>query len=149
MFFPTIKSAWLTPIVAVMENPSLLEEPDCPYDQDTKEFFHRVLSTTPSTIPSDISIYDGEEDRVAVLEREVAQLAYSFRTHGDKLKDEGDRTQYYKSFATVMEKLVTMQERLVNMRQMLEFQQTLTQFLDEVCSPEQISEFRRRLDVNS
>ena len=149
MFYPKITSSNLLPIRALVEaiaaNPRYLEAPECPYPADVKEFFARITArAAPPEVPA--SIFDGETDKVEVLERELATLIADFKRFGQELPaGDADKLQYFKTQASLLEKLTSLQERTLNLREMSEFQSILLGIMDEILTVDQRDDFKKRL----
>lgn len=146
MSFPNIRYEQLIPIIAVLQNPDLLDRADCPYDKSTIDFFRSILNQDRSE-SSGVSIFDQDIDKLDVIEHEVAVLMNDFKKYGENLSidDTSEKLQYFKTQAALLEKLINHRERIYNLKQISEFQKMVIECLEEICSEEQQEQFMEKL----
>lgn len=144
-FYPDLKEANLMPLKAILAQterfPDLLDQPECPYSEDVKALLRPLL---PSSLNVEIDLDEGKPE---AIETQILGLMRDLKVMNQSLgtKDHSEKLQFYKLMTTLTEKLISLRERTLNLREMSEFQLIVIQFLEEVCSKDQISDLMDRL----
>lgn len=147
-FYPDLKEANLMPLKAILAQierfPDLLDQPECPWSEEVKALIRPILKPVSGLPNIEIDLNEG---RPEAIEAQILGLMADLRTmkQGMGAKDHAEKIQFYKLMTTLVEKLIALRERTMNLREMSEFQTLILQFLDEVCSKDQISELMARL----
>ena len=147
--YPNISPAAIPQFNAVllqMETmPGYLDDPACPFSSDVKQFFRRVAGAGPAL---EENIFSDSEDKLATIENQIGSLIKSLDDLAKGLtnKDHAEKLSYFKTKASLIEKLVGMQKDVFSMREMAEFQAIFLTFMEDICTKDQISELMERLD---
>ena len=147
MFFPPIQDTSVSQYEVVFTNlrvdPKYLDNPECTYSELVKDFFRKHALGAASVGGS---IFDGKE-RSDAIEDQIGELIKDLNDLAGQLKssDHSERLQYYKTKASLIEKLISMRERTHNLKEVSEFQSLVMGFLDDLCTKEQISQLLKRL----
>lgn len=146
-FYPTIRDDQVLILNVVVQNlekdPGYLDHPECPYSEQVKQFFRK--RSVPATVED---LFSGDEDREIVLDRQVEKLINDLEAFANQLgnADHSEKLQYFKTKTVLVEKLISMRERVFNLKELNEFRGAVIQFLDEVCTKDQITDFMKRID---
>lgn len=148
MSYPKVSILPVQAVLLQMEaDPDFLDRPACPYDEDTKAFFKKISRKEVQRGP-DPSIFDGDEAKLDVIERELGQLYHDLKQTSRSIPDgESEKIQLMRLSASILEKLVSMRKEVFNMKEMSEFQRLVLGFLEENCTPEQVEELKKRLST--
>lgn len=145
-YFPNISEDQILLIRRVLrsisENSDYLNDPQCPYSPLVKEFLtERVSVGTSST-----NLFEGDE--VVAVEKQIQKLLSDLETYGQGLGvgDTSEKLQYFKTKNSLLEKLLTNMERATNLKQINEFRSIVIQFMTEELTPDQITNFMKRID---
>ena len=144
MYYPNISEDQILLINRVQrsldENPKYLDE--APYSQIIKDFFKKT-AVQAATSPN---LFQGET--VDDVTEQVKKLMNDLEYFGSQLgnADQSEKLQYFKTKTTLLEKLITQLERTSNLKQINEFRSIVIQFMDEVLTKDQITDFMKRID---
>lgn len=147
-FYPTIRDEMAVALNAVAQNliqdPSYLDHPECPYSPAVKAFFRSRIEA--SSGPG-IDIFAGE-DELIVLDTQIIKVINDLEKFGNTLTsdDVAEKMAYFRTKTSLIEKLVTMRERLANLKEISDFRQIILAFMNEVCTKDQITNLMHRLD---
>jgi hypothetical protein len=146
-FYPTIREEQVMLFNVVVQNlekdPGYLDHPSCPYPDTVKNFFRKSTASAPV-----IDLFADGEDREMVLDKQVEKLINDLEAFANTLgnADHSEKLQYYKTKTTLIEKLISMRERVFNLKELNEFRSVVIQFMDEICTKDQITDLMKRLD---
>lgn len=148
-----------------------LDNPDCPYDDDTKAVLEKIMA--PETIEKIVEVEKIVERKATIAERaaegggtgpkkitlktsgvdndEVAKEIEDIRRELQQLKIDAkglqtsDKIQIIKTRAGLVEKLVAMSERIFNLKRMSLFQSTVLGILDDLMPEDRRKDFLKRI----
>lgn len=144
--FPSISEDWVLLINRVFrhiaDDPEFLNDPKCPYPPLVKDFFTKQIATT-SEAPD---LFEGDE--VVAVEKQIQKLLNDLEVYGKSLgsNDASEKLQYFKTKNSLLEKLLNNMERATNLKQINDFRSIVVQFMDEVLTKDQITDFMKRID---
>lgn len=148
-YYPDLSQKVLVPLRVLREHlrtdPAFLDDPTCPYDQDTKEFL-KLLA--PSVGTEGGSTFLGRSgSKHEILEREAADLYDEIKTFGRNLKvdDVTERMSYFRTRTTLLEKLISLTERAASMKSFFRFQDAVLAIFEDLLTPDQREEALERL----
>lgn len=146
-YFPNISEDQILLINRVFknieDNPEYLNNPDCKYSETVRRFF----ATRAAAGAAAVDLF-GEGDEVVAVEKQIQKLLNDLEDYGQKLGvgDSSEKLQYFKTKNSLLEKLLNNLERAANLKQINEFRSTVIQFMDEILSKDQITDFMKRID---
>lgn len=73
------------------------------------------------------------------------QVLYTGLKNAKPNMDDSDQMSYYRTSTALLEKLLGLQEKARNIKAMSDHHRTVLDFIEEVCSPTQVTEFLKRL----
>jgi uncharacterized protein YaaR (DUF327 family) len=147
-YFPNISEDQILLVNRVLrsigENPDYLSHPDCPYPITVRDFFTKQARGSQAGQVEDLF----EGDQVVAIEKQIQQLINDLEAYGKSLgaDDASEKLQYFKTKNSLLEKLLNNLERAANLKQINEFRQIVIQFMDEVLTKDQITDFMKRID---
>lgn len=155
-YFPPIdaKSVWGIGIVlrSLEEDPTFLDDEDCPYELATREFLLTLSDKPAETAPArpeDEPDYDPFEGRSKweVLEQESKKLFGQLMLEGNNLDtgDKAERMSYFRTATSLLDKIVAIEERANNLKQISSFYSTVLAVMEEVLEAEQRTKVLDRL----
>lgn len=145
-FFPTITTEMLVPFQALLAqlatDPKVLDQADCPYSNETKDFLKRLAGFATSTGGNTAIAFTTEE-----LEQEVSDLLRSAKEASANLGtiEAKDKMAVLKGQGQLLEKLIELRERMLNLKHMSAFKRVVIDVLDTVCTPAQRTEITTKL----
>ncbi|MBC2806564.1 hypothetical protein ACCS91_33360 [Rhizobium ruizarguesonis] len=145
-YFPNISEDQILLIGRVMrslaENPEYLDDPKCTYSSVIKDFFQKQVARSAQVE----DLFEG--DVVVAVEKQIQKLINDLEAYGQGLgvDDASEKLQYFKTKNSLLEKLLNNMERAANLKQINEFRQIIIQFMDEVLTKDQITDFMKRID---
>lgn len=146
-YYPAIREEQIMTLNVVVQkltaDPTYLSHPDCPYSDVVKTFFRAVSAPAAAENP-----FDGTEDYNVVLDKQIEQVIADLDTFvaGNPGLEANEKLAYFKTKTSLVEKLIGMKERVQNLKELSEFRGTVLGFLDESCTPDQITDLMKRLD---
>lgn len=150
--YPAITSADLVGIrVAVAKiaaEPSWLDEPNCPYPEDVKNFLRSITRGSDDELDDTelARLFADGEDRFDAMEREIERLYQGLAKLKIKATDSGEQVQIYKAQVTLLEKLLSMREKALGLKDMADFKRAVTNILDGM-DRDHRTDFLARLDA--
>lgn len=93
-------------------------------------------------------IINSDQDKWIILEKEARSLFNELKVTKDRFKPEDvtEQMQYFRTAASLLEKLIGLQERAIGLKQMSDFQAGIIKFMDEILTPDQRTIFMERLE---
>lgn len=146
-FYPTIPESWVLPLRAALTqmaaNPGYLDNVDCPFSPSLKGLL-RELSAPGAAGPSD---YEAATDKNEYIELEIGRVITDLNLlqAGLGKADHTEKLAVAKARTGLIEKLISSRERIANVREMNQFVSRVMQFLDDLCTPDQITDLKNRL----
>jgi len=146
-FYPSIPEGWVLPLRAALTqmaaNPNYLSALDCPYGPALITFLSE-MSAPGASGPSD---YENAADKNEYIEMEIGRVITDLNLlqAGLGKADHSEKLAVAKARTGLIEKLVLSRERIANVREMNQFVSKVTQFLDDLCTKDQITELKNRL----
>ena len=146
-FYPNIRDDTILMMksieLALDKDPSYLDKAECTYSDTVKNFF-RARAAPKLTAP--IFTEEGATDEE--LDVQIKRLMSDLESFGQNLTsaDHSEKLQYFKTKTVLIEKLVNIQEKILNLRELNEFRSVLLQFMEEICTKDQITTLMTRLD---
>lgn len=145
-YFPPLTAEHLVPLRALKQllvnSPDLLNHPNCPYDDDVREFLKLMLA--PADLAKDeIISLDTPEAMDAQLEHIYSNLM-KFQSELNK-SDSKDKLQWAKAAISIIDRVISLKERVLNLKNFSNFQKTMIGILDDVLEPHQRTEVVERL----
>jgi uncharacterized protein YaaR (DUF327 family) len=136
---PLLQSMFLQ----MLDDPTYLE--GAPYSAELKATLQKFVTAVPRDAAN---IFEGVPDKMVVVEEQIEKLISDLNVFGDALstKDNSEKLAFFKTKASLIEKLISMKERVHNLKAMSEFQTVVLGFLDEICTKDQISDLMKRLE---
>ena len=150
-FYPTIRDEMAVALNAVVQNleqdAGYLDHPDCPYSPAIKSFFKSKIQTTVSGGGADFDLFEGA-DELLVLDEQIIKVINDLENFGNTLtaNDVTEKMAYFRTKTSLIEKLVNMRERLANLKEINDFRTIILDFMNEICSKDQITTLMHRLD---
>jgi hypothetical protein len=147
-YFPNISEDQILLVNRVLrsisENPEYLSDAQCPYPPLVKDFFLKQARASQGGVAEDLF----EGDQVVAIEKQIQKLINDLEDYGQKLgaDDNSEKLQYFKTKNSLLEKLLNNLERAANLKQINEFRSTVIQFMDEILTKDQITDFMKRID---
>jgi hypothetical protein len=128
-------------LMIAKDKPDYFDAPNCPYPDELKALLKELTAPKP-VLPPLMTVDDKPmvgEDKWVTLEREAKKVFDDLKaSYPDiQVQDVAERMSFFRTAASLLEKLVGLQERAVGLKQMSEFQNTIIQFLDEICDNNQ------------
>jgi hypothetical protein len=145
-YFPNISEDQILLINRVFrniaENKDFLNNPKCPYPQTVKDFFTQQVAVS-AEVPD---LFEGDE--IVAINIQIQKIINDLEAYGQGLGagDTSEKLQYFKTKTSLVEKLLNNLERAANLKQINEFRSIVIQFMDEVLSKDQITDFMKRID---
>jgi len=145
-YFPNISEDQILLINRVArslaDNPNYLDDNACTYSQPIRDFFKKHAARGAEVE----DLFEG--DQVVAVERQIQKLINDLEAYGNSLgaDDASEKLQYFKTKNSLLEKLLNNLERSANLKQINEFRQIVIQFMDEVLTKDQITDFMKRID---
>ena len=131
------------------ENPDYLDDPECPYEDDTRKILLRLVpkGNIKNRI-KEIQTLDPEEDRWEFLDREVQSLYNDLKKQAEVLgtSTSSEKMSYFRTATSLLEKLVSLQERTVGLKRIGEFHTTVMEVMDDILSPDQRTTVMKKLE---
>lgn len=160
--FPPLRLAVLTGLSALKDNLASLDDPACPYDDETKRHIKALLEpkVVESVVEKEVfvgtaagrgrpskDIRLSEEDQQMVLDEIKATLSElrSLGT-GEGQLDTAAKIQIAKTKADQLERLLKMMERFNTVQKNQAFQEEVIRILDDLVSEKDRDTFLRRLE---
>lgn len=129
--YPTIPVRALAPLRIVQselaQNPSYLDDPECPYDEPLKEFLRALAATQDAPVSRAPDFLGQHGDKWSILQQEANELYTSLKEFSLKITDSdvAERMSYYRTATSLLEKIVSINERAVGLKHIHEFQMTV------------------------
>jgi len=144
-FYPKIDEETLIQFELVLKNmekdKEYLNSPDCFWSNKVKDFFQKLQPAAAA------DIFAGE-DELLVIDEQIQQIINDIvavqHTLGNA--DATEKMNYFKVKTALFEKLISMRERVMNLKEINEFRTTILNFMDEVCTKDQVTDLMRKLD---
>jgi hypothetical protein len=139
-FYPPIEAKNLSPFRSIRalldKDPAYLDNPACPYDQETKGFLKLMLGA-PGGAPA-VALETAED-----LEKQLNEIYSGLVQFGNQqgLKDQSDRIAWAKAVTGILDKVITLKERTINMKNYSDFQKRVLTVLDGLLTPAQRTDF--------
>lgn len=123
-----------------------LDAADCPYPDALKAFFRRVASGGVD-LTATIDLFEGQEE-TDVIDKQIQKVLSDLDGMSATMKsaETNEKIAYYKAKTGLLEKLISLKERVFNLKEISQFRGVLMEFMDAVCTKDQISELMKRLD---
>ena len=142
--YPTIAASQTWPFNLVrqhlMEDPTYLDGPECPYPGEVKQFLlllvpHKKSLDALNAEAGDLGTTEGDE---LDLEKELKRLLKEIREYGLALgtADSAEKGTYFRISTALMEKLVALLEKAHGAKRQQEFEKFILQFLEDETSPD-------------
>lgn len=127
MNYPALDATALAIVAEHLEaNPSYLDRPDCPYPQHVKEMLRPNHDA-------------GEATGELLVQNEVETLFAQLTEFGNGLEitDVAERMSWFRTRASLLDKIVTLKERASGIKQVQEFINRVIEVMDNECTPDQ------------
>ena len=127
MYFPLLDEKPLLQVAALLrENPSYLQNAECPYSEGVKKLFG---FTEANAGPAGLS----------KLEEEATQLFKELKDFGADLdiEDVSERMAWFRTRTSLLEKILGIHERAQGLKQVSEFQEVVLQAIEEELNADQ------------
>lgn len=144
-----------TAVTLTIEDHAYLTDPECPYDPKTKQFVKEVVAFRTGRSASSQAQPEVKKPLPPVSEDEIdSTLASDLHAVFRDLKDYGkgisatdqtERMAYFRTATSLLERLVNARERALGVKQIKDFQDTVLNIMEEICSPDQRTEVMDRL----
>lgn len=157
--YPEITASKLLPfrivIDALTEDPGYLDDPDCPYSPDVRDFLKRFIAADlPLAVPAATRV-QSVDDLINISGSEIVKLyndVTTVETGGDKLTP-SEKLQLFKTRQTLLDRIVTLGERSAGLKQVNVFRKLLLDFIDDNFTASQrealMEQIRRQVDGRS
>lgn len=146
-FYPKISADAEMALRLIVENSvkdgGYLTHRDCPYGEFLKGMVQKQLvfaGERGGVEDIDIGEIDVEEQIMGLL-MELERMGKALRGLAPN-----EKLGFFKTKASLVEKLLSMQEATLNLKAMQEFRARVIEGLDTICSPDQITQFREILE---
>jgi len=149
-FYPQVKPETLLLLQTIAKgmekDPFYLDSDSCPYPEDMKSFLRTHLGLAAN--PVSLDLFPDDQALEEAVDAQIKRLINDLEGFSKQLgtADHSEKLQYFKTKSVLIDKLVNMQERIINLKEMSEFRAVVLQFMDEVCTKDQISDLMKRLD---
>ena len=151
MFYPVISEDAVMAInlarsYIAKEGPEWLDKRECKYSPTIKKFLTESVVTGVG-VPAEVEdLFEGN-DEPEVLDRQIQKVLNRMDAMEAQLggMEPNEKLAFFKTRTALLEKLITLREKTNNLKEMSEFKATIITFLDEICTPDQITELMERL----
>lgn len=144
MFYPSLTDSQVTALTVISKSlqadATYLDRPECPYSSEIKAFFR-----TKSAAPVATFVISDDDESLDQQIKDLLNELNSFNTHLGP-DDVSEKMSFFRTKTALLEKLVTMRERILDLKKISVFRNTILEFLDEICTKDQIDELRARLE---
>lgn len=161
--FPPLRLAVLTGLSHVKNNLDTLNQPDCPYDEETKALLLDLLApkVVEKVVEKEVHVTGGargrpskdiqlsEEDQQLILDELRSTLADLNKLGGDSdtaTMDVRERIQIAKTKGDQIERLLKMLERHTTAQRMQHFKDEVIRILDDLVPEEGRETFMKRIE---
>lgn len=131
--YPTIRATDLVPLqrvqAALAADPSYLDQSDCPYTADVRDFLRSLSPIGAATAEAEAIFGSGTDSLDTVLTQINAIYA---ELNSLKVQDAGERIQIAKAKAGLIEKLVTLSERVESLKEQTAFKKAVIAAVDSL-----------------
>lgn len=145
-FYPSFSEHQILPLKAVIafiqQDPDYLTGPDCPYSPDLKSLLNELVAKPIAAGPSE---FEKATDKLEFIESEIGASLQDLKHLNEQGLEPAEKLQVAKARAGLIEKLINSRERVWNIREMSVFQGQVIQFLEDICTKDQITELKQRL----
>lgn len=134
-FYPQIASDQLQPLQIVRRlmksDPGYLDDSECPFDEDTKEFLRSICGIAAATSGEAPAVFDD-------LNAEVARLYKELTDFGQKVgkDDNAQQNTYFRLSGSLLEKLIELKERAIGIKFYEQFTNTTLQIMEDELPPD-------------
>lgn len=153
MFYPIISEDSVLAITLARNSiekngPEWLDRRDCKYSPAIKKFLTEITqpSVSGGVVAEVEDLFEGN-DEPEVLDRQIQRVINRMDAMEATLPnlEPNEKIAFFKAKTALLEKLITLREKTNNLREIAEFKAKIIAFLDEICSPDQITELMGRL----
>lgn len=122
----------------LQEDPSYLEHPSCPYEADIKSFFDGIVPR------KDASKTKSDDKDISI---ELNVLYDELTDFKDRLgvEDVAEQMSYFRTRTALLEKILALKERAAGLSEIAVFQEIVLGILDDLMTPDQRTDFAKRL----
>src|SRR4051812_37866183 len=121
MLYPPLTPGFSTPLRVVLiqlrDDPSYLDDPSCPYSDDVKDFFREFASPGAGGEAPSLKELKDLEKQIEHLIHGLDQMAATLTS-----RDHAEKLAFFKTKASLLDKIVSLKERIINLKEMGEFQ---------------------------
>ena len=150
-WYPDISAKSLVPLQVVKESlktdPLYLTRDECPYSKEIVQLLKEILGGT--AIKETSSFFrDGDDDPETAVLRELTQIyddAMSLKDELEGVGDAGEKIQLLKARTQMLQKLIDIRAQTLNLKRIADFQATVVQYMEDVLSPDQITDFLEKV----
>ena len=133
------------------QDPGYLDSDECPYGGKLRGYLKRM-------VVQDVDV-DGDVDGDVewdwadpfALGKQIDKALRDREKMGQNLGtlEPNEKIAYFKAKSGLIEKLVGLKERVVNIKEVNDFRSIVIETLEQVCSADQITEFRNKLGTSA
>lgn len=135
MSYPQLDATALAIVAEHLEaDPAYLDRPDCPYPQHVKELLKPAAAG--STDAGEMQV----ENEVEVLFKQLTEFGT-----GLEITDVAERMSWFRTRASLLDKIMTLKERASGIKQVSEFMNRMIQIMDDVSTPDQRTRIMEQL----
>lgn len=131
------------------EGPEWLDKRECKYSQTIKKFLLETSAGVVAAPGGDLDVPDLFEgnDEPEVLDRQIQKILNRMDAMEAQLggMEPNEKLAFFKTRTTLLEKLINLREKTTNLKEMSDFKAKIIGFLDEICTPDQITNLMERL----
>lgn len=160
--FPPLRMAVLTGLVSLKENLAVLDDPECPYDNETIELLKKLLApqTIEKIVEKEVPVEnkagrgrpskeikldeDAQKEVLTSIQKTLKDLEEM--DVGDKGLETSARIQIAKTKTNLLDQLLKMIERHTNATQVEKFKEVVIGILDDLVGEEEREIFLTRIE---
>lgn len=154
MIYPELSPKLIVPLEVIREqlriDPGYLSHPNCPYDARTKALL-RLMAPTPTVDDASGDLFLGRTgSKAEILVKEVQEAYLELKEFSGEITDldVSEKMSYFRTRASLLEKLVGLIERTNTLADVTIFQDTVISLMEEMLTPQQHEEFLQRLNTD-
>lgn len=130
------------------EGSSYLDDKACPYTKLVKDYFRDLASGVGVGVGDVEDLFAGsEDDEPEVLDRQIQKVLNKLNAMEGEVGsfEPNERLAFFKTRTMLLEKLILLREKVVNIKELRIFQAIVMEFLEDICTKDQIAELIGRL----
>lgn len=146
--YPTIDERALKLVMRIYENnPNYLDDPLCPYTQETKDLLKGQAKAHDFNTHRNTEIADGD-----ALTIQINELSRQLKDYGDFIQNSPsataqDKNTYFRLSSALLEKQIDQREKVSNIKQFEQLQSFILDFMDKEMNADQRGLFMEKIKM--